>query len=438
VARNEMQRGTRWGRTAPRPVREGAAATDAVTPVAPAPRDALAFLSRFGRALHRFGAPAHRLEGSLEQAARALGVTAQFFATPTAFFATFDRPGGHGAPTTLLNRTDPGEVDLEKLGELNELLDAVASGTLSCRDASTRIDALVERPARYGDALTAASFVVASVAAARFFGGGARELLVVAAIGLSTGLLAIGAARHAVVARVFEPAAAFLAAVIAGAAAHAFAPTSAYVAVLGGLIVLVPGLTLTTAMTEIATRHLVSGTARLTGALVLFLTIGFGVALGTRVVEAWAGPVPVAAPLPLPAWTTLVALLAAPFSFTVLFRARPSDLPWILAAGVLSFGGARLGATVLGPELGVFAGAVLVGVAGNLYANVLRRPASIPVVPGIMLLVPGGIGFESLSSMLASDVVTGMEAAFRMTLVAVALVTGLLLANVLAPPRRAL
>jgi uncharacterized membrane protein YjjB (DUF3815 family) len=200
--------------------------------------------------------------------------------------------------------------------------------------------------------------------------------------------------------------------------------------------VLVPGLTLTTAMTEISTRHLVSGTARLTGAFVLFLTIGFGVALGGRVVEALAGPVVPVAPASLPAWTLLPALVAAPASFTVLFRARPRDFPWILAGGVVAFAGARLGAAGLGPELGAFVGAALVGAGGNLYSNVLRRPASVVVVPGIMLLVPGSIGFESLSSLLAADVVNGMEAAFRMTLVAVALVTGLLLANVLVPPRR--
>ena len=45
-----------------------------------------------------------------------------------------------------------------------------------------------------------------------------------------------------------------------------------------GLIVLVPGLPLTTALTELATRHLAAGPARLSGALVLFLSIGFGTA----------------------------------------------------------------------------------------------------------------------------------------------------------------
>ncbi|GJM44592.1 MAG: hypothetical protein DHS20C21_14340 [Gemmatimonadota bacterium] len=400
--------------------------------------DALAFLGQLGRALHRFGAPAHRLETSLERAAAHLGVVAQFFATPTAFFASFEDPARADHPATLLNRTDPGDVDLERLAELDAVLEDVARGAMTCRAGADRVREVVNAPPRYGAVLTAACFVVASAAAARFFGGGVREIVTVATIGLSTGLLAVASPRFPLVGRVFEPAAAFVAALVAGAAAWWIGPLSAHVAVLAGLIVLIPGLTLTTAMTEISTRHLVSGTARLTGAFVLFLSIGFGVALGTRVIELWLGPVPVADPVPLPTWTLALAMMAAAASFTVLFRARPGDFPWILASGVLAFAGARWGALVLGPELGAFVGAALVGAGGNLYANLSRRPASIPVVPGIVLLVPGSIGFESLSSLLASDVVAGMETAFRMSLVAVALVTGLLLANVIVPPRRAL
>ena len=56
-------------------------------------------------------------------------------------------------------------------------------------------------------------------------------------------------------------------------------------------------------------------------------------------------------------------------------------------------------------------------------------------LPGILLLVPGSIGFWSLAALLESDVVSGVETAFRMVLVAVSLVAGLLLADAIVPPR---
>jgi uncharacterized membrane protein YjjB (DUF3815 family) len=49
----------------------------------------------------------------------------------------------------------------------------------------------------------------------------------------------------------------------------------------------------------------------------------------------------------------------------------------------------------------------------NLFARVRRQPATLTLVPAIVLLVPGSIGFRSLSAMLNRDVVPGVESASR-------------------------
>jgi uncharacterized membrane protein YjjB (DUF3815 family) len=133
-----------------------------------------------------------------------------------------------------------------------------------------------------------------------------------------------------------------------------------------------------------------------------------------------------------------VALVISALSLSVLLRAQVRDFVWILLAGAIGVVGFRSGAFLLGPELGSFLGALLVGMTGNLYARTLNRPSAVPTVPGIMLLVPGSIGFGSLSRFIERDVVSAVETAFHLSLVAVALVTGLMLANLLSPPRRAL
>ena len=84
------------------------------------------------------------------------------------------------------------------------------------------------------------------------------------------------------------------------------------------------------------------------------------------------------------------------------------------------------------------AGAFVVGLLGNAYARLLNRPAVVAAVPGILLLVPGAIGFRSITAFTTHDAVEGIELAFQMLLVAMALVAGLLLANVALPPRKAL
>ncbi len=203
------------------------------------------------------------------------------------------------------------------------------------------------------------------------------------------------------------------------------------------MIVLVPGLTLTTAVAELATRNLASGTARLMGALTIFVSIGFGVAIGQKSGAFVFGQAS-APPDPLPGWAEIVALVLAPVALAVLFRAGLRDLKVILPAGVIGFLGARAGAAWLGPELGVCVGAFAVTLASNIWARLADRPTAVPGVPGIMLLVPGSLGFRSVTSFVDADTIGGVQAASSMVLVAVGLAVGLLLANAAVAPRRPL
>ena len=392
---------------------------------------AVGFVLQLGRALHGYGYSAQRLEDVLGATADRLGLHGhQFFSTPTSIMASF---GPIGRQRTHMLRVEPGEVNLGKLTALELVSLEVAQGRTTPADGTVAITRIAAAPSPYGPGLTALAYGVVSGAACEFLGGGGREVLVASVLGLGLGLVALVTAAHPRLNRVFEPLAAFFVSVGAVGLAHVAGPLSVLVATIAGLIVLMPGLTLTTAMTELATRHLASGTARLSGAFITFLAIAFGVALGNRLGAAAFGSPLVIGPTPLPAWAGLVALVAAPLCFVVILRAEPRDAPWIVAAGALGVLGGRLGAATLGVELGTFAGALAVAVASSAYARWTRRPAAVVLVPGILLLVPGSVGFRSLTSLMERKAVAGIETAFSMILTAVALVAGLLIAGVIAP-----
>ena len=76
------------------------------------------------------------------------------------------------------------------------------------------------------------------------------------------------------------------------------------------------------------------------------------------------------------------------------------------------------------------------GCGSNIYARVKNRPAMVPSTPGLLILVPGSIGYNSLTAMVQSDTLKGVELAFQMSMTAAALAVGLLLANVVISPRR--
>jgi uncharacterized membrane protein YjjB (DUF3815 family) len=282
------------------------------------------------------------------------------------------------------------------------------------------------------------AFTVISGASARFFGGGLEEIGTGCAIGCLTGLLALALTKSPAGARIFELVAATVASLVARGVAELGGGVSVYIATLAGLIALVPGLTLTQSISELASRHLVAGTARLMSATIAFLEIGFGVAVGDRIGRSLFGPPADVVPVGLPAWTEVLAFAVMAPCLMVMFKApRARALP-IIVTMALSFWGTRAASALLGPELGVFAGAFLVGVVANLYARTYDRPAVVPLVPAILMLVPGSVGFRSLSELLAHDLLPGIESAFSMMMIAIAIVAGLLFANVSVSPRRAL
>jgi uncharacterized membrane protein YjjP (DUF1212 family) len=396
----------------------------------------IAFTIKLARALHRYGTPTHRLEDAMTEVLHRLGLDGIFFSIPTGIFAGF---GPAEAQRTAVIRADLGQTHLEKLSLLHDLVRSLTRGELDVGRANQVLEEIIEAPDRYGFALRFVCFGLASATAARSFGGGWREVVVAAVIGLITGGLTMVSGRSEEARRIVETLAAIVAGALAVTMARVVFPASTYIPTIAGLIVLIPGLMLTTAVTELATRNLVSGTARLTGAVLLFLELGIGAALGGQI----GGILPEVATIhrtasPLAEWTLYPALVLAPLTFAVLFRTAPRDILWIVIAGVVGFGGARLGAALLGPALGTFVGAVVIGLVANLIARAAHRPATLLLVPGIVFLFPGSFGFGSFSKFIENDVVSGVTIAFELVLASVALVTGLLLANALLPPRKAL
>ncbi len=394
-----------------------------------------AFVLRLARALHVAGAPSHRIEDAMAVLSARLGVEGQFFTTPTSIFAGFGKPE---AQRTTLVRVEPGGVNLERLSALDALLQDMKDERFDLADAESRLTAIEKAPERYGVAITIACSALASASVACFFGGGWREVAAGSAIGAVTGTLAEIAARRPAFARVFEWIAAPVAAVLALFAARALGPMVPLIAALAGLIALIPGLTFTVALTELASKHLVSGTARLAGAGLSFVAIGLGLALGARLapvlgVESLAAPA-----MPLPPGSELVALALTPFALTVLFRARPRDLGVIALGGAIAFAVARFVTLAAGAEVGMLAASLAVGLFGNAYARGFNKPAVVPIVPSLLILVPGSLGVKSIASFLARDVVSGLELVFSLIALATALAAGLLLANLFLPPRRSL
>ncbi|OQA33402.1 MAG: hypothetical protein BWY56_02059 [Acidobacteria bacterium ADurb.Bin340] len=391
----------------------------------PSSHPEVAFVLELGRALQTFGVSAATLETALGRVADHLGLEGALYATPTGFLASLRKEGHHSK--TYLQRIEAGESNLEKLAEAEGLVDLVLQGEVDVAGARARLAALKARPNRYGATRVIGAFGLSGLGVARCFEGGWREMLLGALLGLLVGLAVTSLQRRHNLNRLAPLLGGLVSAAGAALLAGLLSPASQAILILCGIIVLVPGLGLLVSMQELGTGNLVSGTARLAGTGLVFVLLAFGVGLGQRMVGTLQPP-PMD-PVPLPAWTLVPALALTALSFLVVFQGRMEDYGWTLAATVLGWGAARIGTQMLGPEAGAGLAALVLGSACNLWARRTRRPGATLLLPSLMLILPGSLGFRSLTLMLHQQPLEGLQAGFQAMVVTIALMLGLLLAN---------
>jgi uncharacterized membrane-anchored protein len=83
---------------------------------------------------------------------------------------------------------------------------------------------------------------------------------------------------------------------------------------IAALIVLMPGLALTTAVSELSTQHLVAGTVRMMGAAAVLLKLSLGTVAGVQLAKAFGWTTLPGALPAVPWWAEWIALLAASYS----------------------------------------------------------------------------------------------------------------------------
>ena len=395
--------------------------------------DRTELLLALGRGLHQAGITTDALEETLTSVARACGVELQVNALPTSLMLAI---GPAFEQRLIILRLEPGTVHLRKLALLEGVVDALRRRRRSAGEALADVVAIdtAVRPAPPLRSVLA--YALLSSGTALLLGGARGEVMVSALIGVAIGAVAAAGERSRRVDRVFPIGAAFIATVIIGLWERFVAPVSLYVVLIAGVVQLLPGYALTTALNELANRNLVSGTARLGGVLVTLLALGCGFALGAGLSGNAILNGPTVSPGHLTPLSTALGPVLMACGIALILHARLRDLGWIVASCLSTAALARflpaLGITQATPFVTAFA----IGLATNLAARYLRIPQAVVLIPGLLVLVPGSISYESLLYVFQADTTDALSLAARALLAAILIVAGFLTSQLLAPPPR--
>ena len=405
----------------------------ATSPAGEDAETALALLLSAARGAQACGYGAEDTERLVGELAAQLGLSdVQVSSLPTQLQLAVGIPGQQ---RIVLLRVAPTPVDLGRICRLDKVAREVKAGGIGPREASVRIDTIARSPRPYPAPMLLFAYCLAAAGAVLLFGEDLPEAITAAVAGLVVGSIAVVRSRVRELDLAAELVSALAAGFISQVVSARIWPLDPRVATLGAIVVLLPGFTLTQAVRELQTRNLLSGLAGLGSAAITFLALVIGAVLGGGLGARLFGTARV--PLvEIPSWAFLVGAAAMGLASVVVLRAPRREAPTVVGSALLSAAVSHAGSRTVGPALGAFLGAVVLGLVAHLNARVRKRPVWLVTIPGVLVLVPGSIGYRSLLELVDRDVTTSIEAGFAMVLTAAGIVFGLLLADVLGARSR--
>lgn len=379
------------------------------------------------------GGPTSRLESKLIQAGEYRGYKVEVFTTPTGVFVSALPPGRHRV-VTFVGRVKEVSFNLSELETMERILQNMANGTLSARQALYYVRANDLKINKYELLLTMlGAFLIGLMSALLSYGSG----LVALCAGVITLLVYFlnGPIKDRL--RLNSVFSIFIVAMV-GFGLSAWASIWLQIPMeavsLGSLIILAPGLMLTTAIAEVAEQNYVSGIVKLMksainlmGMLISYLLILDAIRFfGFEIPPMVAGEYSMKA---LGPYVPYLVYTSIALGMCLSLRVPKKAIP---GATLVAFASWYVFNFLQSPEYYVtatFVAALTVGLISLIFGALYKLPSQIFSVPGILALVPGVLAMSSFSSIAKYDGLS-VEIGIKVLLIASSIVFGLFTARV--------
>jgi uncharacterized membrane protein YjjP (DUF1212 family) len=401
--------------------------------------DTCSFIVKLGTTAQGYGVSSSRLESYLSRVTKALGLRGDFLVTPEKIDSVLWRDGDERQRVNVTRIPHAG-LSMAGVAQVEELVDRVESGAVSVEEGSTRLAEIDQMPMPFGPLAIAASFGLIGAGFAVLLSLAWPDIIIGTLLSVVVYAVVFLLGREPRLARLLNPLAAFIAGVLAYALAATLMPGSNYrMVTLCAVIALIPNPGLVLGIGELASNHVLSGAIRLMSAVVVLIELAFGAFLGISVASALMSiPAGATAAASLaPGWAWLAAAVLG-VGLGMLFQVPTKGIVWVVLASLVAFAGMVFGGKLLGHGPSSLVGALVLGVFANAFAWRSRRPASVVLLPALMVLAPGYAAYLGLGTLQASGVAAGFDAEFKVLVSVAWIIGGLFLANAIVPPKSTL
>lgn len=353
-------------------------------------------VSRIGCGIAMGGAETYRVEESVNRILGAYGVESRVYSVPNSLFITIlipDQP-----PMTQLCRMERKGNDLDAVEQYSNLGRRICSQKPDLETAVKWLEETEHKRKQYKLPTLLAGYILVAWGFSIFFGGSWLDSLCAAACGLLLGVAEhfMGKLQTNVFFRKIA-AAFFMAALAYGVSAWGLIP-NVDAAVIGTLMLLVPGLLFTNAMRDIIFGDTNSGVSRVVETLLIAVAIALGTGAAWNFVDALRQMPQQAPAIPHNPWITCLVSFVACAGFVIVFNIHGYGKLLCALGGAITWGAYCL-AEVLGCDslLCCFIATCVAAIFSEAMARVRKYPAISYLVISLLPLIPGaGIYYAAL------------------------------------------
>ena len=381
------------------------------------------FITTLGKEAQSCGVSSVRLQSYLTRVSESFGLKAGFMITPSAIHYVFQR--SDQSQVSFFQYSEAATFDMNKLMRISSLVDRATSGDLDLEEAVNALENVGQTSPVYGRWLVGLGYILSGMGFAVLLSASWTDVMIAALLSAVVYGMVLMSGRLTWLARPLEFAAALVAGMLAYILAWLSPGSDVFTTTLCGVIVLVPGWGLTIGLAEITGNMIASGMQRLIGAILTSVKLFIGAMIGTWIVSGFlaiAPPLEVADQAGFWPWIAVAGLM---IGLAMVFQVRRDDVIWALAGGLLAYAGIVIGAP-FGYWQGSFIGAMALGAFAYLYSWRYRRPTSIVLVTGIMILVPGAASLIGLAAGQSGGAADVIGAEWRVFVIAMAIIAGLI------------
>ena len=350
----------------------------------------LEFTVSLANKLQACGAETYRVEDTINRIIGAYGVErVDAFVIPGSIMASLETD--EGQIITKIRRLKGGETLLDGIERYSALSRRICETRPDMHEARRLLRETEQKVCRYSTPIYFLAAFLIGVGFGIFFGGGILEALAAGLCGLAIG----GSLRFMGKLHANTFFTSFVCSFILGFLANALAAIrlcgNADIAVIGAIMILVPGFLFTNSLRDIIYGDTMSGLNRLVQVLLIAVALAFGTNAGVslaRIIFPWIGNT--LAPVDHALWIQCIAGLIGTLGFGLMFNMHGRGIPFALLGSIISWPVCvlcmRLG---LSEPIAYLFGAVASSFYAEIMARIRKFPATSYLMCALVPLIPG-------------------------------------------------